>query len=118
KGVKELLLDRVLIRLNVAAYVAGKAIDAVSAAYLTRIAGNSFIEYFSKDQDWGDGGIAEVVDRQFKLSSRDEFIKGFIQEAISKAVTPFTDFWEKQKAIGLYQNNLILSGYSDSFLLF
>lgn len=97
KGVKELLLDRVLIRLNVAAYVAGKAIDAVSAAYLTRIAGKSFIEYFSKDQDWGDGGISEVVDRQFKLSSRDEFIKGFIQEAISKAVTPFTDFWEKQQ---------------------
>ncbi|MGF1489196.1 MAG: YcjF family protein [Prochloraceae cyanobacterium] len=97
KGVKELLLDRVLIRINVAAYVAGKAIDAVSAAYLTRIAGNSFIEYFSKDQDWGDGGISEVVDRQFKLSSRDEFIKGFIQEAISKAVTPFTDLWEKQQ---------------------
>ena len=96
KGVKELLLDRVLIRLNVAAYVAGKAIDAVSAAYLTRIAGNSFTEYFSKDQNWGDGGISEVVDRQFKLSSKDEFVKAFIQEAISKAVTPFTDFWEKQ----------------------
>ncbi len=96
KGVKELLLDRVLIRLNVAAYVAGKAIDAVSAAYLTRIAGNSFVEYFSKDQNWGDGGISEVVDRQFKLSSKDEFVKAFIQEAISKAVTPFTDLWEKQ----------------------
>jgi hypothetical protein len=64
--------------------VVGKAIQSISAAYMTRIAGKSFIEYFRQDQDWGDGGITEVVQRQFELNRRDEFIKVFIQEAIAK----------------------------------
>jgi len=38
----------------------------VSAAYLTRIAGKSFIEYFRNNQDWGDGGITEVVRAAFQ----------------------------------------------------
>jgi hypothetical protein len=66
----------------------GKAIQGVTAAYLTRIAGKSFIEYFRNDQDWGDGGITEVVQRQFQLNRRDEFIKAFVQEAIARVVKP------------------------------
>jgi uncharacterized protein len=79
------------LRLNLATYVVGKAIQGVTAAYLTRIAGKSFIEYFRQDQDWGDGGIAEVVQRQFQLNRRDEFIKAFITEAYAKVVKPLTD---------------------------
>jgi len=63
----------------------------VSAAYLTRIAGKSFVEYFSHDQDWGDGGITEVVQRQFKLSRKDEFIKAFVQDAIARVIEPIKD---------------------------
>ncbi len=68
--------------------VIGKAIQAVTAAYLTRIAGRSFIEYFRQDQDWGDGGITEVVQRQFQLTRKDEFIKSFIQDALVRVIEP------------------------------
>ncbi|NET03992.1 MAG: DUF697 domain-containing protein [Merismopedia sp. SIO2A8] len=89
KGAIQLLTTA--LHLNVATLLVGKAIQGVTAAYLTRIAGKSFIEYFRNDQDWGDGGITEVVQRQFQLSRRDEFIKDFIGQAIAKVVKPLTD---------------------------
>ncbi len=76
------------LQLSVGGLIVGRAIQAVSAAYLTRIAGKSFIEYFRHDQDWGDGGITEVVQRQFQLNRRDEFIKSFVQDAITRVVKP------------------------------
>ena len=86
RGAIELLATA--LRLNVATIVIGKAIQGVTAAYLTRIAGKSFIEYFRNDQDWGDGGITEVVQRQFQLNRKDEFIKAFVQEAIARVIKP------------------------------
>lgn len=76
------------LELSLGGIIVGRAIQAVAAAYLTRIAGKSFIEYFRQDQDWGDGGITEVVQRQFQLNRKDEFIKAFIQEAITRVVKP------------------------------
>lgn len=76
-----------------ATYIVGKAIQAVSAAYLTRIAGKSFVEYFRRNLDWGDGGMTQVVQQQFQLSRRDEFIKSFVQDAISKVVQPLSEAW-------------------------
>ena len=84
KGVVQMVSTA--LQMTVAAYVVGKAIQGVSAAYLTRIAGKSFIEYFRQDQDWGDGGMTEVVKRQFQLNRRDEFVKSFLGEAIEKVV--------------------------------
>lgn len=89
KGAVE-LLARVL-QLNIATYIAGKVIQGVTAAYLTRIAGKSFVEYFRHDQDWGDGGISEVVQQQFQLSRKDEFVKSFVREAIFRVVQPLSD---------------------------
>ncbi|NET74252.1 MAG: YcjF family protein, partial [Sphaerospermopsis sp. SIO1G2] len=79
------------LQMNISTFLVGRAIQGVTAAYLTRIAGKSFIEYFRHDQDWGDGGMTEVVQQQFQINRRDEFIKGFIQEAIAKVVKPLTD---------------------------
>jgi GTPase SAR1 family protein len=76
------------LQLSIGGIIVGRAIQAVTAAYLTRIAGKSFIEYFRHDQDWGDGGITEVVQRQFQLNRKDEFIKSFVQDAISRVVKP------------------------------
>ena len=76
------------LQLSIGGMIVGRAIQAVTAAYLTRIAGKSFIEYFRHDQDWGDGGMTEVVQRQFQLNKKDEFIKSFVQEAITKVVKP------------------------------
>jgi uncharacterized protein len=76
------------LQLSVGGMLVGRAIQSVSAAYLTRIAGRSFIEYFRHDQDWGDGGITEVVQRQFQLNRKDEFVKSFVQDAITRVVKP------------------------------
>lgn len=91
KGAVDILAKA--LQLNFATYIVGKAIQAVSAAYLTRIAGKSFIEYFRRNLDWGDGGITEVVQQQFQLSRRDEFVKSFVQDAISKVVQPLSEAW-------------------------
>ncbi|MGB8698564.1 MAG: GTP-binding protein [Thermosynechococcaceae cyanobacterium] len=81
-GVIELVTTA--LELSVGGYVVGKSIQSISAAYLTRIAGKSFIEYFRNDQDWGDGGISAAVQQQFELNRRDEFVKAFIREAIAQ----------------------------------
>ncbi|MEA5554796.1 GTP-binding protein [Anabaena cylindrica UHCC 0172] len=95
KGAIELLSTA--LQLNIATFLIGRAIQGVTAAYLTRIAGKSFIEYFRHDQDWGDGGMTEVVQQQFQINRRDEFIKVFIQEAIAKVVKPLKDTFEDQE---------------------
>ncbi|MBW4565765.1 MAG: GTP-binding protein [Mojavia pulchra JT2-VF2] len=86
KGAIQLL--SAALQTNPATFIVGRAIQGVTAAYLTRIAGKSFIEYFRHDQDWGDGGMTEVVQRQFQMNRRDEFIKAFVQEAIARVVKP------------------------------
>ncbi len=88
KGAVELLTTA--LEFNLATIAASRAIQGVSAAYLTRIAGRSFIEYFRHDQDWGDGGMTEVVQRQFQLNRKDEFVRSFVQQAIAKVVQPIT----------------------------
>lgn len=92
KGAIELI--SAALQTNPATLIFGRAIQGVTAAYLTRIAGKSFIVYFRHDQDWGDGGMTEVVQQQFQINRRDEFIKAFVQEAIAKVVKPLADSWD------------------------
>lgn len=86
RGATELLA--IALQTNIATLLVGRAIQGVTAAYLIRIAGKSFIEYFRRDQDWGDGGMTQVVQEQFRLNQRDEFIKAFVQQAIDRVVQP------------------------------
>lgn len=89
KGAIELF--SLALQTNVATFIIGRAVQGVTAAYLTRIAGLSFITYFQQDQDWGDGGISEVVEQQFQLNQRDEFIKAFVQSAIAQVIPLLTE---------------------------
>ncbi len=82
KGAIQLLSTALTV--NVTTYALGKGIQGITAAYLTRIAGRSFIEYFYQDRSWGDGGMTEVVQQQFQLNRKDEFLKTFVQQAIEK----------------------------------
>ncbi len=82
KGAIQLLTTA--LQVNVATYALGKGIQGITAAYLTRIAGRSFIEYFRQDRTWGDGGMAEVVQTQFQLNRKDEFLKTFVHQAIER----------------------------------
>ena len=95
KGVMQLVTTA--LQMSVATFVVGRAIQSVSAAYLTRIAGKSFIEYFRHNQEWGDGGMTQVVQQQFQLNRRDEFIQEFVQQAIARVIKPLTDQSEASK---------------------
>jgi uncharacterized protein len=89
RGATELLTTA--LEFSVGGFLVGRAIQGATAAYLTRIAGKSFIEYFRHDQDWGDGGITEVVQQQFQLNRRDAFIKAFVKDAIAKVIQPLSE---------------------------
>jgi len=84
-------LFSIALQTNVGTFLIGRALQGVTAAYLTRIAGRSFIEYFRRDQTWGDGGMTQVVQEQFQLNRRDEFIKVFVQDAIARITLPLKD---------------------------
>jgi len=64
--------------------ILSKSIQSVTAGWLIRIVGLSLIEYFKNGQDWGDGGIQEVVDKIYKISKREDILNNFVKEAISK----------------------------------
>ena len=76
------------LSLNVPALVLGRAIQAVSAAWLTRVAGLSFLTYFERDQDWGDGGVQEVVQQQYDLNRREGALSRFLEAAFRRVVEP------------------------------
>ncbi|MGF1512317.1 MAG: YcjF family protein [Elainellaceae cyanobacterium] len=84
KGATELLT--VTLRLNPGTILIGQGVQGVTAAYLTRIAGKSFAEYFRRQQTWGDGGMMAVVQEQFGLERREELLKGFVAQAIAHIV--------------------------------
>ncbi len=82
KGTMKMLA--VGLQANLATAVASKLLQGISAAYLTRIAGKSFIAYFQSNQDWGDGGVQAVVEQQYQLNRKEEFVKQFLSKAIER----------------------------------
>jgi hypothetical protein len=76
------------LSLNLPALLLSRAVQAVGAGWLTRIAGRSFITYFQQDQDWGDAGIQEVVQRQYDLNKRESALNAFLSAAINRVVEP------------------------------
>ena len=76
------------LALQLPALLVSRAIQAVSAAWLTRVAGLSFITYFQHNQDWGDGGVQEVLRQQYDLNRRDGALRHFLQTALQRVVEP------------------------------
>jgi uncharacterized protein (DUF697 family)/GTP-binding protein EngB required for normal cell division len=76
------------LALNLPAALVGRAIQAVGAAWLTRIAGLSMVRYFEQNQNWGDGGVQEVVQEQYDLSRRDDALRRFLEAAFNRIVEP------------------------------
>ena len=72
-------------------FIISKVIQGVSVSWLTRIAGASFITYFQQDQNWGDGGIQEVVEYHYNLNKRDKYFKSFIQRAYERVIDPLVE---------------------------
>jgi small GTP-binding protein len=86
KGGVSLLSAAMAVTLPAA--LVGRAIQAVGAAWLIRVAGLSFIRYFEQNQSWGDGGVQEVVQEQYDLSRRDGALRRFLDAAFSRVVAP------------------------------
>ena len=61
-----------------------KSLQSLTSCWLIRIVGLSIIEYFNNGQNWGDGGIQEVIEDIYKLNKREEILNKFIEEAIKK----------------------------------
>ncbi len=76
------------LSLNLPTLLIGRTIQGIAAAWLTRIAGASLITYFKQDQDWGDGGVQEVVQHHYELNRRQSSLKRFLEEALKRVVEP------------------------------
>jgi GTPase SAR1 family protein len=76
------------LTLNLPALLMSRALQAVSAAWLTRVAGRSLIVFFQQDQDWGDGGLPEVLQREYDLSRREGVLRSFLDVAYRRVVEP------------------------------
>jgi small GTP-binding protein len=76
------------LSLSLPTLLAGRALQAVSGAWLTRVAGRSFITYFRQDQDWGDGGLPEVLQREYDLHRREGALRRFLEAALTRVVEP------------------------------
>ncbi|MCP4593033.1 MAG: DUF697 domain-containing protein [bacterium] len=74
------------LKASVVGYVAGGAIEAVAGAYLTKLAGEAFTDYFAHDQDWGEGGMQGALEKRFQLEGRVEFIAAFVKEAAERVL--------------------------------
>ncbi len=84
------------LSLHLPTYLIGKSIQGITAAWLTKLAGESFITYFQQDQEWGDGGIQEVVQRHYNLNSRGNKLKSFLNTAVNRVVDPVKKSKTKQ----------------------
>tara|TARA_Y100001968_G_scaffold28537_1_gene22082 strand:+ start:2564 stop:4117 length:1554 start_codon:yes stop_codon:yes gene_type:complete len=79
------------LSLSLPTFIVSKVIQGVSVSWFTRIAGASFITYFQQDQNWGDGGIQEVVEYHYKLNKREEYFKSFIRRAYERVIDPLVE---------------------------
>ncbi|MCJ2543757.1 YcjF family protein [Thermostichus vulcanus] len=66
---------------SVVGFLVTAPIQAASAGYLTRIAGKSFIEYFQRNQTWGEGGMQAVVKAQVQSTQKSGWLQDFVREA-------------------------------------
>ena len=67
--------------------VVAKSIQSVTAAWIIKIVGLSFIKYFSQNQDWGEGGIQDVVEKLYEINKREDILNNFVKEAIQRIKT-------------------------------
>ncbi len=61
-----------------------KSVQSITAAWIIRLVGLAFIQYFEKNQSWGDGGIQEIVQNLYELNKREDILNDFLKEALQK----------------------------------
>jgi len=61
-----------------------KSVQSITAAWIIRLVGLAFVQYFEKNQSWGDGGIQETVQNLYEINKREDILKDFLKEALQK----------------------------------
>jgi uncharacterized protein len=80
-----------VLKSNAVTFVAGGAVQGVSAAYLTRVAGLSLIEYFQEQEIAIDSGNAFNLDKLrqtlqnvFQQNQQMAFLQGFVKQGVKR----------------------------------
>ena len=63
--------------------IISKTIQSITSGWLIKIVGLSLIKYYKNGQNWGDGGIQQVVEEIYQINKREDVLNNFIKEAIS-----------------------------------
>jgi small GTP-binding protein len=71
-------------KFNPLGFAAGGAVQAVTMAYLTRLTGDSFVEYLERGQNWGEGGMQATLSRQLEEARRSQWLMQFAKLAIQR----------------------------------
>jgi len=75
-----------ILKSNSITFVAGGAIQAVSAAYLTRVAGMSLVEYFATQTDSNSVNVeklGKIIQSVFSKTQENNFLKSFVSQVMS-----------------------------------
>ncbi len=72
-----------IFKFNPLGFAAGGIVQATTMAYLTRVIGDSFLEYLERGGVWGEGGMQGVLSRHFAASSASGWLVQFSKAVIS-----------------------------------
>jgi uncharacterized protein len=80
-----------MLKSNAVTFVAGGAVQGVSAAYLTRLAGLSLIEYLQEQELSSNESralnlekLGETLKKVFQENQRTAFLQGFVKQAVAR----------------------------------
>ncbi len=76
-----------LLKTNMVTYVAGGLMQGVSAAYLTRVAGFTLIEYFESGAPSQPDQIAAILGKVFQQNQRGAFLELFVKQVGDRLLT-------------------------------
>lgn len=102
-----------LLKSHSMTFVAGGAVQGVSAAYLTRLAGLSLIEHFQalSERQTSDKvsleGLGQTLQAVFQQNQRLTFLKSLVNQALNRLRTPFPALLSVDPAVKLEENKSI-----------
>jgi hypothetical protein len=71
-----------ILKFNPLGFAAGGVVQAVTMAYLTRLTGDSFLEYLESGQTWGEEGMQAVLTRRLEASRSSGWFLHFVQAVL------------------------------------
>ncbi|MHC5773339.1 YcjF family protein [Nostoc sp.] len=98
-----------VLKSNAVTFVAGGVVQGVSAAYLTRVAGLSLVEYFQQQEiaiDSGTGlnleNLRQTLQKVFRQNQQIGFLQGFVKQSMKRLLPEVqqVELVSVQKAVG------------------